>query len=67
MNRKVRATSFIELLVSSSQASSLRRPGLAEAAMHQTLTGVVAELLADALIGAGCVVALPRPGSRRAD
>lgn len=48
------------------EALELRRPGLAEAAMQRTLTGVVAELLADALIGAGYVMALPRPGSRRA-
>lgn len=47
------------------QALELRRPGLAEAAMQSTLTGVVAELLADALIGAGYVVALPRPAARR--
>ena len=47
-------------------ALELRRPGLAEAAMHRTLTGVVAELLADALIGAGYVVALPKSGSRQA-
>ncbi|NPD68707.1 hypothetical protein HN018_13150 [Lichenicola cladoniae] len=42
------------------EALELRRPGLADAAMHSTMTGVVAELLADALIGAGYVVALPR-------
>ena len=33
--------------------------------MHRTLTGVVAELLADALIGAGYVVALPKSGSHK--
>lgn len=47
------------------EALEMRCPGLADAAMQRTLTGVVAELLADALIGAGYVVALPRPGSRR--
>jgi len=46
-------------------ALELRRPGLAEAAMQRTLTGVVAELLADALIGAGFVVAVPQPKRAR--
>ena len=42
------------------QALELRRSGLARDAMEATVNGLVAELLADALLSAGYIVAVPQ-------
>ncbi len=44
------------------QALELRRSGLARDAMEATVNGLVAELLADALLSAGYIVAVPQAG-----
>lgn len=44
------------------QALEMRRSGLARDAMEATVNGLVAELLADALLSAGYIVAVPQAG-----